>query len=157
MNFDDFEKFLETYPAKDISFIGLGNEICGDDIAGLVFLDRLKETGVYKESQFIKAGTNPENYIGSILKGSSELVVFIDTAKTGAKAGSIKFFQSKEIKSSDISTHAYSITMVEDFLNKFRPIKFFYLGIEPYCTEIGQGISSCVSDAMDDFFRIIAD
>lgn len=77
----------------------------------------------------------------------AEIVVFIDAARSGAKPGTIGW-----IDPVNISTHAFSIKMVEEFLDKYHPFKFMYLGIEPLTTKLGENVSSEISESIDNFF-----
>ncbi|MBL7136689.1 MAG: hypothetical protein ISS81_08895, partial [Candidatus Marinimicrobia bacterium] len=57
-----------------------------------------------------------------------------------------------KIDSVNISTHAFSIKMVEEFLDKYHPFKFMYLGIEPFTTKLGENVSSEILKSIDSFF-----
>ncbi len=54
----------------------------------------------------------PEYYKDS----GAYVVVFIDAARSGAKPGTIGWIDPGKIDSVNISTHAFSIRMVEEFL-----------------------------------------
>ncbi len=152
MNFENFVEVLSPYLPEKIVFVGLGNELRGDDAAGLLFLERLKVKPEFCKSNFIKAGTNPENYLQKILDYGAEIVVFIDAARSGAKPGTIGWIDPGKIDSVNISTHAFSIKMVEEFLDKYHPFKFMYLGIEPLTTKLGENVSSEILESIDNFF-----
>ena len=152
MNFENFVEVLSPYFHEKIVFVGLGNELRGDDAAGLLFLERLKVKPEFCKSNFIKAGTNPENYLQKILDSGAEVVIFIDAARSGAKPGTIGWIDPGKIDSVNISTHAFSIKMVEEFLDKYHPFKFMYLGIEPLTTKLGENVSSEILESIDNFF-----
>ena len=78
MNFTTFKNALNQYRPSDIVFVGLGNEYRGDDAAGLIFFDRLRESQQFEFSHFVLARTNPENHLEEILSYKPKLVVFID-------------------------------------------------------------------------------
>jgi len=153
MNFRTLEKDLHSVSSKNIVFIGLGNSICGDDGAGLKFIEKLQKQGAFQESCFIKADTTPENYLGKILKRNPEMVIFIDTARMGTNPGTIQTIESQSIDSKGFSTHTYSIKLIEYFLsaNGVRWVK--YIGIEPKTTEISEHLSSEVSEGINRFFN----
>ncbi len=152
MNFENFVEVLSPYFPEKIVFVGLGNELRGDDAAGLLFLERLKVKPEFCKSNFIKAGTNPENHLQKILDSGAEVVIFIDAARSGAKPGTIGWIDPGKIDSVNISTHAFSIKMVEEFLDKYHPFKFMYLGIEPLTTKLGENVSSEILESIDNFF-----
>lgn len=152
MNFKDFLKDLSLFKPGDIIFVGLGNEHCGDDAAGLIFIDKLKDFPDFAGSCFISARTNPENYLQKILDSKGNVIVFIDAARFGGKAGEISWIDPHDIERLSISTHAFSLKMVEQYLRNHRQFDFKYLGIEPLTTNIGDHLSSQVLTQMAVFF-----
>ena len=152
MNLNEFIEEIRDYPPGNIVFTGLGNEYRGDDGAGLLFVGKLKETAYFNDSVFIKAGTNPENYLRKISDASPALVVFIDAAQTDRTAGDIFWITTEELDSINISTHSFSIKMIEDFLKAENQIDFKYLGIEPKTTGLGLEMSEEVVRGIDRFF-----
>ena len=152
MNFENFVEVFSPYFHEKIVFVGLGNELRGDDAAGLLFLERLKVKPEFCKSHLIKAGTNPENHLQKILDSGAEVVVFIDAARSGVKPGTIGWIDPEKVNSVNISTHAFSIKMVEEFLEKYHPFKFMYLGIEPLTTKLGENVSLEILKNIDIFF-----
>lgn len=152
MNFKDFAKELSSYNPENLIFVGLGNELCGDDAAGLVFLDKLEEFPDFAGSCFITARTNPENYLQKILDSKGRVVVFIDAARSGGKPGAISWIDPHHIDRLSISTHAFSLKMVELYLMNNRRFIFKYLGIEPLSTNKGDHLSSKILTHITAFF-----
>ena len=152
MNFKDFIKELSPYKPGEIVFVGLGNELCGDDAAGLLFLDKLKDSTHFIGSDFIKAYTNPENYLHKVIDSKARVVVIIDAARCGGRAGEISWIDPHDIKYTSISTHAFSIKLLEKYLLNHRMFEFKYLGIEPLSTNHGDFLSSQVLTQMAVFF-----
>lgn len=153
MNLNDFKNTLISYPVNKIIFIGLGNPLRSDDGAGLIFLKRLKASGQFRQAYFIEAGTNPENYLQKVLDCPVNLVVFIDAVNRGGKPGEISWLSENQIGKTAISTHTYSIKMVENYLLAQRPFDFRYLVIEPENMELGEGLSDSVKRSLDEFFN----
>ena len=153
MNLHDFINALKNYPINKIAFIGLGNILRSDDKAGLAFLDQLHTSGQFNQAYFIVAGTNPENYLQQILDCPASLVVFIDAAKWGGQPGEIIWLSPDKIDTIAISTHAFSIKMVEEYLLTHRLFQFRYLVIEPESMEMGKTLSKVVSKSLDKFFE----
>jgi hydrogenase 3 maturation protease len=153
MNFDIFNDALSNYSKRKIVFVGIGNELRGDDKAGLLFLKNLESTGYYNNSTFIYAGTNPENYLEKILKVDPELVLFVDAVSCDKCEEDIFWIPGEEIMNMSISTHAFSIKMVEDYLKKQKNISILYLGIKCYDTEFGNPLTPQVKETLDKFFQ----
>ncbi len=152
MNFTQFKRDLRNYKPEDIVFVGLGNEQRGDDAVGLLFVDRLQNRTEYKNAHFLQAGVSPENYLQKILSFRAEIIVFIDASRWGGLPGEIAWLTTSAIERVRISTHAFSIKMVEDFLEAHQHLEFKYLGIEPMSTAFGEQISEQVKVSLDEFF-----
>jgi hydrogenase 3 maturation protease len=153
MNFEDFRQIVAVTPSEKLLFIGLGNEICGDDSAGLALSEMLKKRKEFANSHFIFAGTTPENYLHEIISTQSEAVVFIDAVRMGEKPGTIEFVERNRISSLEFSTHSYSVTLIESFLSANGFQSFYYLGIEPLTTTIGEQMSKTISESLTNFFN----
>lgn len=152
MNFTHLIDELSNYPADKIIFVGLGNKARGDDFAGIFFINLLRTKPKFKNSKFINAGKNPENHLAEIINHQPLLVVFVDAANWGGKAGDISFIKSETITNVDFSTHAYSIKLVEKFLLLNIKTEFLYIGIQTKCTELGKEMTEEVSSAIRNFF-----
>jgi hydrogenase 3 maturation protease len=145
------EKFY-GYDSSKIVFIGLGNELRGDDGAGIYFLRRLKTSGIFRQSLFIEAGISPENHITPVLKFNPDLIVFIDAVK-GNTPGEMRFIDSADIEDAGFSTHSYSIKLLEDFFSYKRKINFCYIGIVPARTDHPFIMSEPVLESIHSFFE----
>jgi len=154
MNFTTFSSALSQYRPNEIVFVGLGNEYRGDDAAGLIFFDRLRESQHFDFSHFVLARTNPENHLEEILSYKPKLVVFIDAARFGGKPGEMQWLEPETVRQVKISTHAFSMDMVEYYLNAQHPMKFKYLGIQPLATEPHEPLSKVVEEKFNEFFGV---
>ena len=152
MNFTDFKKALNK-PTNKIVFVGLGNETRGDDAAGLLFLRELKKRMDFRAANFIEAKTNPENYLERILEMHPELVVFIDAAEVGTSPGDMGWIDKDDLDTARISTHAFNITMVEEYLKANHSLDVKYFGIRPETTTVGHPVSDAVKNKIQMFFR----
>jgi len=152
MNFDGLVKLLQSFPRQQLVFIGLGNEIRGDDCAGLILLEQIKQQPEFQGAHFIAAGTTPENYLQKILDHRPKAVIFIDTAHSSKPPGTIQMYQAKDLAPSDISTHAYSIEIIQNYLKKYSKIQFYYIGIAPADTSLGNRISAPMKKGIEQFF-----
>lgn len=144
MNFNLFQEPLQTYPPESIVFVGVGNTMRSDDSAGLILLQRLRELRTCQKSHFIQAGTNPENHLQTILDLQPEAVVFIDAARLGQPPGTIQWLSKNDLDRIRISTHAFSISLIEEYILSHIPVRFYYLGIEPESTAPGTDLSASV-------------
>ncbi len=152
MNFNNLVSELRKYKPEKILFVGLGNELRGDDGAGLIFLNEIKKRSEFNKSNFIYAGRNPENYLQQIISFEPQVVVFIDSADLLEEPGTILFLNSEQIDSAGISTHAFSIKLIEKYLLNELNIEFKYICIQPRLMELHNEISSVISKKIEAFF-----
>lgn len=151
MNFDSFRNTLSPYSVKSIVFVGLGNPMRADDGAGLVLLQKLKQSRSFQSARFIEAGVNPENYLQTILDFNPQAVVFIDAARCGRPPGAIEWLTGESLDRIRISTHAFSMTLVETYLSSHKKLDFHYLGIQPESTAPGTRLAASVQEGIDGF------
>ncbi len=154
MNFSDFARSISEYPPDKILFVAIGNELRSDDGISREFIDHLKETNEFRDSDYLFVGINPENYLTTILDFKPDLLVFIDAARFGGNPGDVKWLDNKTIDSLNISTHAFSMKLVEKYLLLEREIEIKYFGIEPYCTNLSNNISPKLLEVINNFFNI---
>jgi hydrogenase maturation protease len=152
MNFIQFTEKLKRFDSDKIVFVGLGSETRKDDFAGILFIRYLSRIKPFNKSVLIEAGRNPENYLEKILNADPQAVVFADACEWGGTPGAIKWLNADEINSISISTHSYSIKMVEKFLSMQSSMEFFYLVIQADSTAPGEVISGNIKMSLQDFF-----
>ena len=153
MNFSDLERSLNNIPEQQLVFVGLGNLHRGDDGAGIRWLEHPALCNAFPESHFIFAGTTPENHLTEILEYKPAVVVFVDAARWGGFPGEMTWLPRQLLDDSRFSTHAYSIGLIETYLQNHRSIEIRYLGIQPGNTHPGASLSPVVQNAIDQFFN----
>lgn len=153
MNFMDLRADLEVFFGQRIIFVGLGNPMRGDDSAGLELLDLVRLSGFFPGAHFLPAGTNPENFLEQIVSAEPELVIFMDACNFGGRAGEIRWLENDEIETAGISTHAYSIALLEKYLNLDRKTECRYLAIQPGSTGTGEDLSPEMLRGINEFFE----
>lgn len=129
MNFKEFKNSLSNFSVHQILFVGLGNRINKDDISGLNFFYKLRTDPYFCMSQFIDAGTTPENYLQQIINLKPSLIVFIDTFKQKRDYAEISWIRNTLIDESDFSTHSYSIRLLEKYILMYIESEIRFLGI----------------------------
>jgi hydrogenase 3 maturation protease len=152
MNFEIFKNDLEKYQPENIVFVGLGNELRGDDYAGILFLNELKKQKEFFNSTFLNAGTNPENYLYQLTESKADVIVFIDAVKTKSYTADVNWLEQDQIEMISVSTHSFSIKMLEQFINSRRHTEFKYVGISVSSFDYGRTISYKVIESIKNFF-----
>jgi Ni,Fe-hydrogenase maturation factor len=75
--------------------VGIGNLLKGDDGAGPIFCQKLRDARV--SAEIIDAGTAPENYIQAIIRKNPESLLVIDAIDFGASPGVIELFRPEQM------------------------------------------------------------
>jgi len=153
MNFRQFCSDLSGFRPEEIVFIGLGNHRRGDDAAGLFFTEELRQQKYFENANFILAGTNPENYLQAILDCKARLALFIDIAHEYDPPGALGWLPGDRIESAGISTHAFSISVIEKYIRAQKGPDVRYFVIKPDNCELDKPLSEFVKKNIKDFFR----
>ncbi len=152
MTLKDLRNKLSKFHPEEILFVGMGNLYRTDDAAGLYFIRLLKDLTEYTYSQFINAGTNPENYLQQILMTEAKAVVFIDSALLGTEPGDIAWLTQDQIDTVGIISHGFALKLIQKFVLSESEKIFLYMGIQPYSTTRGDKMSLIVSQKIKYFF-----
>jgi len=153
MNFDEFCAAFAEFKNEDIVFVGLGNRWRGDDGVGLQVVEQLQLSPRLAGAHFILAGTTPENYLQQILDCHARLVIFIDASRFEGTPGQLSWCTSEQIDSIGLSTHAFSIKLVEQYLCVGQALEFKYLLIQPEQTSFGEGLSKALQQSLRKFWK----
>lgn len=123
---------------------GIGNEIMGDDAAGLYTAGIIKGRNIPWIITFL-CGTLPENYTATLERIRPETLLIIDAADMGKKAGDTRLLRIPEIGGSSFSTHGIPIGVLLAPFEKLFRIRI--IAIQPLRSRLGEGISPPVRAA----------
>lgn len=126
--------------------IGIGNELRGDDAAGIILSQKVIKSG-YKN--VLKVHSTPENFLSKISEMPGKCRLWIDIINWEAEPGSFRIFTPQEVKHFAISTHNFSPVVLLAFLKQYRDIPDYFLGIQPEIIELGQEISPAVNTTVN--------
>ena len=143
-----YEKLKSELKGKVI-FIGVVNVLKGDDGAGVVLVNMLKDKAK-DPTVFLDCGTTPENYLEK-LKGFDCLVIF-DALDFGGRPGEIAVFQPQELSGASLSTHNLSLKLVSRYLEE-DVARIVIVGVQPENLRFGQGLSKAVKLSLEKFVR----
>jgi hydrogenase maturation protease len=132
---DEIKKAAET----GACFVGVGNELRGDDAAGLVLFDSLKESLDPARHGFIRAEDIIESYITDIVQDPRDTVIIIDAA-AGIGPGSLIFGLFNEHGDSGLSTHRMALRLTGKILNE-NGKQAYLLGIGVRDTDYRMGLN----------------
>ena len=139
--------------AKKIAVVGVGSDLRGDDIAGLMVIERLKKKlsalRLLRQARCFYGGTAPENLTGEIRKFSPSHVIIVDSIDIGKKPGAIVVLSPGEVGSGvSFSTHKMPIKVMIEYLSRSLNCEVILIGIQPKNLDFNSRISGAVSKAI---------
>lgn len=143
--------FLSILRGKTV-IVGIGNPLRGDDGFGPALVDRLQGKGGFI---CIDAGSAPENFVGPIVKEQPETIVLVDIAHLDLGPGQYRILQPADILTCGLTTHDISSRMLIEFLQHQTRAKICMLGVQPQTIALGEAMSSCVVDTLDEIERLL--
>jgi hydrogenase 3 maturation protease len=132
-----------------VAIVGIGNELNGDDAAGVLVARQLNEIIHQPESALIIEGaTAPENFTGLLRRFQPDRVLLVDCAAMQAAPGMVAWLEWGQIDGLSASTHTLPPTVLAAFLVNELHCKVALLGIQPATTEFDAPMTPAVMDAV---------
>ncbi len=133
-----------------MAVVGIGNELNGDDAAGILVARKLwAGAEIPANCVSIDAGSLPENASGPLRRFGPDLVIFVDAADFGAAAGEVAWLGEEQIGGFSASSHTLPLTVLGGFLQSELGCRVEYLGIQPFGIEYLQEVTEPVLKSID--------
>ena len=128
--------------------LGIGSDLRGDDAAGVLVAQSLKERRVGKKLKkkckvFIGA-TAPENLTGEIKKFKPTHLLIVDAADAGLKKGAVYIINPKEASGFSSSTHQLPMKIFVDYMTHYTGCETIIIGIQPVKLDFNAAPSQAV-------------
>jgi len=133
--------------------MGIGNEMRGDDMAGIAVIRNLVEAfspSPPSNLLLVEAAYAPENYTGPIRKFSPDLVILIDMAQMDEEPGTVRWLTWQETTGISASTHTMPPYMLAQYLTAVTDTEVALIGIQPVHTNLGEPISEIMGTAVNE-------
>ena len=127
------------HKATKVVVLGIGNELRGDDAAGVLVARALLRTGGKLTS--IEGGSAPENFTGVIVKAKPSHVVLVDAARMELEPGAIRIVAPQSIDGASFSTHTLPAGVLISYLTQSIGCEVITIGIQPRQTEFGTAVA----------------
>lgn len=142
-------KELKSNLKGKVAFAGVGNILKGDDGAGVVLVNMLKDKIKNKIAfGFLDCGTTPENYLERLK--DFDCVVIFDAVDFGKKSGEIAILRPAELSEAGISTHNLSLKLACRYLEE-SGIEVVIVGIQPESLCLNRALSKAVKSSLEEF------
>lgn len=142
--------------------VGVGQELNGDDAAGVLVARRLAKRQRAGEqvrrpvsiSLLVLEGAHaPENSTGAIRRFAPDLVLLVDAAEMGDPPGTVRWLDWREAAGLDASTHALPASMLARYLVAELSCQVALIGIQIQDTSLGARVSPPVRRAIQSVCR----
>lgn len=132
-----------------VALCGVGNEIRGDDGAGVAVINALEKIGLGREDVvLINCGDMPENFAGQLIKLKPSHVIFIDAANLEAPPGAVGLIELDEVDGYCFSTHGMPLSALATYLQQETNADIFIIGIQPASLAFGAPLTAEVDLAV---------
>jgi hydrogenase 3 maturation protease len=121
-----------------LAILGIGNELYGDDGAGLLAARRLQAAWRQRpDILVIEAGPSPENFTGALRRFMPERVVLIDAVDIGEPPGSLRWIEWPDVDGLSAATHRMPPATLAAFIIRDLGCRVALLGVQ--VADIGFG------------------
>jgi hydrogenase 3 maturation protease len=147
--------------AVRVAVLGVGSELRGDDIAGILVLESLKKAVTRPQSsrrlnvgylprrdvklKTFEGSTAPENLTGEIKAFKPTHLIIVDTADIGEEPGAVLLLRADEVgRGISFSTHKIPPKMLIDYFTHSLKCEIVIIGIQPKSIGFGKKVSKPV-------------
>ena len=127
--------------AQRIAVLGVGSELRGDDIAGLLAAQQIekntKDKSITPQLQVFIGETAPENLTGEIKKFQPTHLIIIDAAELNKEPGHIEIMEPGTIGGTSFCTHSLPLKMIIGYLLESFKFEAIIIGIQPKTLTFG--------------------
>jgi hydrogenase 3 maturation protease len=141
--------FPTPRPAR-VAVVGVGNEMNGDDGAGVCVVKTLAAClAATPGLLLINAATAPENFTGPLRRFRPDLVVEVDAAHQEQPPGTTSWIDWRDADGMSASTHTLPPSVLASFLTSDLGCEVKLIGIQPATLEPGRSLSPEVEAAVE--------
>ena len=138
--------------------LGVGNELNGDDAAGVLIVRKLKKLlPKHEQLLLIEASVAPENYSSVIRKYAPDWIWIIDAADLEIEPGDVQFIDFSNIDVMGANTHRLSLSLLISYFQSEIGSKTLILGLQPVTVDPFSNISLPVKQSIKQISRILLD
>jgi hydrogenase 3 maturation protease len=131
--------------------VGIGNELNGDDGAGVAVVRRLREQIDPAENVLlVEAGAAPESFTGVLRRFRPGVVLLVDAAGLDGPPGSIQLIEWQSIDGLSATTHTLPPSVLIEYLIVELGCTIGVIGIQPASLELDAPLSPAVSAAVEE-------
>jgi hydrogenase 3 maturation protease len=127
--------------AQRVAILGVGSELRGDDIVGLLAAQQIEKNtkgkSVTPQIQVFIGETAPENLTGEIKKFQPTHLIIIDAAEFHKEPGHIEIMEPETIGGTSFCTHSLPLKVIIGYLLESFKFQAIIIGIQPKTLTFG--------------------
>ena len=131
----------KLHNAQRVAILGVGSELRGDDVAGLLAAQQIEKTITKQttspEVRVFIGETAPENLTGEIKKFQPTHLIIIDAAEFHKEPGHIEIMEPETIGGTSFCTHSLPLKIVIGYLLESFKFQAIIIGIQPKTLTFG--------------------
>lgn len=133
-----------------IAIVGIGNEFCGDDVAGLAVARTLQPLAAEADQVLvIDAGPAPENFTGLLRRFGPDLVLLVDAAQMDESPGVVRWLKWQDTRGLSASTHTLPSYVLARYLSAELGCQVALIGIQPSDVTVDRRLSPKVKKGVE--------
>jgi hydrogenase 3 maturation protease len=141
-----------------LALLGIGNELNGDDAAGVAVVRRLRARMPERpDRMLVEAGPAPENFSGPLRRFAPDWVLLVDAAEMGQAPGATAWLEWQQAAGLSASTHTLPPTVLSKFLIHELGCRVGLIVIQAAQTNFDAPMTPAVSAAVSRAARRLAE
>jgi hydrogenase 3 maturation protease len=127
--------------AKRVAVLGVGSELRGDDVVGLLVAQQIEKNtkgkSITPQIQVFIGETAPENLTGEIKMFQPTHLIIIDAAELNKEPGHIEIMEPETIGGTSFCTHSLPLKVIIGYLLESFKFQAIIIGIQPKTLTFG--------------------
>jgi len=141
-----------------LALIGAGQELRGDDAAGIEVLRQIKaKISTCEHILTLEAGPAPENLTGPLVRFRPHLALIFDAAALDGPPGACCLLDAHDLDHSSLGTHALSLSLFARYLTQQTGCDLALVGIQPAQMDLCMPLSPPVSTAVRELSALVSE
>ena len=137
---------LDEFLTPSSAIVCIGNELRGDDGAGVVVGRKLAGTVPWRVHE---TQTVPESFLMKIVADKPESMILVDGLHFGAAPGAVELVEAGQVGGQGPSTHGPAPLAFLEVFRMFHACRQAVLGIQLERTDFGEGLTDPVAASVD--------
>jgi hydrogenase maturation protease len=150
----EFATSLRDLLNERVCIVGVGNRQRGDDGAGPKLIDARHPTA---RGAWLDAGVVPENLLEPILRTNPDTVLIVDAVAFGGIPGECRLMDAASLDTVSVSTHAGSLSMLNDYLSARTDARIQLIAIQPERIDVREELSPPVEKSVRELAALLSD